>query len=51
MKWMRIKICEWVINLCDYGLNTGYEWEDPSFFYENIEKAEAKLRELRRETI
>ena len=46
MKWMRIKICEWLIKLCDYGLSTGYEWEDTSFFSENKEKAEAKLKEL-----
>jgi hypothetical protein len=47
MKWMRIKLCEWLISLCDYGLRTGYEWESPDFFTENKRKAELKLKKLR----
>ena len=48
MKWLRIKLCKFLIALCDYGEESAMLGEDISFFCDGRDKVEAKLRKLTR---
>ena len=46
MKWLKIKLCKYIIALCNYGEDTAMVGEDISFFRDGRDRAEAKLRVL-----